>query len=304
MRHLGGNPFYLGCVVGSVSPNKARDEAAYWEAYLHEVTEGTLSCSWSAVLKRFFPDLDLRRSALAIARTVHSSPEPLSCRRIERSLELTDGQVTYAVRALYLAGIIHGEFGVLRPVEDRVLRDILEFLYQKEILGRSGREQERAIREHTLPKKEQALRFDLTIPMTKESELIAAQCIEQIGKNLHIHEDIIGQLQIAVIEACINAIEHGKGMDDAIFVSVAAEEGRLEVSIESAGPEFITQETGEPASEREPAKEPARGWGIKLMKRFADEVRFERTARGTRTVLIKNLGTPAGVPKEGTRNRE
>jgi anti-sigma regulatory factor (Ser/Thr protein kinase) len=303
MRLLGGNPLYIGCVVGSVSANAACDEAAYWEAYLHEVSQGTLSSSWSAVLKRFFPDLDLRRSALMIAHTVHRAPEPLSCQRIARSLELTDRQVGDAVRALYLSGIIRGEFGVLRPVEDRVLRDVLEFLYQKEVLGQSGREQERAIRERLLPQKEQTLRFDLAIPMVKESELIAAQCIEQIGKNLHIHEDIIGQLQIAVIEACINAIEHGKGMDDAVAVSIAAKEGRLEVSIESAGPEFIMQETGEPARGQESAKEPARGWGIKLMKRFADEVRFERTAKGTRTVLIKNLGISAGVQKEGTGNR-
>ena len=50
----------------------------------------------------------------------------------------------------------------------------------------------------------------MTIPMVREAELVAAQCLEQIGKNLHLDEDVIGQLQLAVIEACINAMEHSK----------------------------------------------------------------------------------------------
>jgi anti-sigma regulatory factor (Ser/Thr protein kinase) len=111
-------------------------------------------------------------------------------------------------------------------------------------------------------------------------------------------------MQIAVIEACINAIEHGKGMDNKIRIVVAVENNRLEVSIESAGPEFIVQETGEPFGDQAAANASGRGWGVKLMKRFADEVTFERTAQGSRTVLRKNLETSAGVRKEDTANRE
>jgi len=121
-------------------------------------------------------------------------------------------------------------------------------------------------------------------------------------QELQLNEDAIGQMQIAVIEACINAIEHGKGMDNKVRIVVAVEMGRLEVSIESAGPEFIVQETGEPFGDREAAKASGRGWGVKLMKRFADEVVFERTAQGTRTVLIKNLGTSAGVRRRIRQN--
>jgi serine/threonine-protein kinase RsbW len=144
----------------------------------------------------------------------------------------------------------------------------------------------------------------MTIPMVKESELVVAQCLGQIGKNLQLNEDAIGQMQIAVIEACINAIEHGKGMDNKIRIVVAVENNRLEVSIESAGPEFIVQETGEPFGDQAAANASGRGWGVKLMKRFADEVTFERTAQGSRTVLRKNLETSAGLRKEDTANRE
>jgi anti-sigma regulatory factor (Ser/Thr protein kinase) len=87
-------------------------------------------------------------------------------------------------------------------------------------------------------------------------------------------------------------------------VSFVADGDRVEVSIESAGREFVVQETGEPFGDREHAKASGRGMGIKMMKRFADEVRFEKTARGTKTVLVKNLSKSAGVQKEDTANRE
>ena len=304
VRHLGGNPFYLSCVVRSACGKKHPDDKDFWNAYVREIMQGTLSLSWSAAMKTFFPGMEGRRTALAVTRKIYHTAEPLSCQRIAKSFSLTDSRAGETVQALYLAGFIRGEFGVFRAVDDRVLRDTIECLYMREILGKSPHDQEQYFLEKLLPRKEHAVRFDITLPMVRESELVAAQCLEQIGKNLRLNEDTIGQMQIAVIETCINAMEHSKGMGNAIYVSVAVEGNRLEASIESAGPEFIVQETGEPVVDRDATKAAGRGWGIKLMKRFADEVKFERTPRGTRTVLIKNLGTSAGVHKEDTANRE
>jgi serine/threonine-protein kinase RsbW len=301
---LGGNPFYLACVVGTACTKKILDEKDFWNAYIREIMEGPLTLSWSAVLKGFIPDLEMRRAALATAYMLCHAAEPLSCRRIAKSLGLTDVQASATAQTLYLAGIIRGEFGVFRATEDRVVRDIIEELYRKEILAQSSHEREQHFLESLLLQQENTVRFEMTIPMVKESELVVAQCLGQIGKNLQLNEDAIGQMQIAVIEACINAIEHSKGMDNKVRIVVSVESGRLAVSIESAGPEFIMQETGEPFGDQAAAKASGRGWGVKLMKRFADKVMFERTAQGTRTVLIKELGTSAGVRKEDTTNRE
>ena len=304
LRRLGGNPRSLGCIAESVRRNGARGEEDFWDAYAHEVMEGVLASLGSAVLRRFLPDLDLRKAALGMLRMLHQASAPLSPQRIARSLSLTDAQVAAVLQALYRAGLVRGEFGVFLPVEDQVVRDVLESLYRKELLAESHRDRERSLREAVQPQRERSVRFDLTIPTIREAELVVAQCLEQVGKQLQLHEDTIGQMQIAVIEACINAIEHGAGTDDTITVTMVADRDRLEVSIESSGPEFIVQETGEPAGRgRESAEASGRGWGIKLMKRFADEVRFERTARGTRTVLIKKWGSTAGAHKEDTANR-
>jgi anti-sigma regulatory factor (Ser/Thr protein kinase) len=303
LRHLGGNPFFLTCVVKAACAKHSPEDKDFWNAYIREIREGALFTSRSAILKSFFPDMTMRKSALAAAYMISHATEPLSSKRIAKSLGLTDIEARQTLQALYLAGFIRGEFGVLRAAEDRVVRDIIEGLYLKEILAKSAQQQEKHFLDTLLPKQESSsVRYDMTIPMVGESELVVAQCLEQIGKNLHLDEEVIGQLQIAVIEACINAIEYGKGTDDTVRIAVAADRDRLSVSIDSAGPEFIMQETGEPFTNQAAAKASSRGWGIKLMKRFADEVTFERIPGGTRTVLIKKLGTSAGVRKEDTEH--
>ena len=304
LHHLEGNPFYVGCVIRRACAQKNPEDKVFWNAYIQEILGGVLALSWSAVLKNFFPDLGLRRMALAVTYKIYHTGEPLSCQRIAKSFALTEIQAEMIAHALYLAGFVRGELGVFRAVEDGVLRDIVDSLYMQEILGKPPHDLEQEILEKLLPEKEEVLRFDMTLPMVKEVELVAAQCLEQIGKNLHLNQDAIGQLQIAVIEACINAVEHSRGAERMIYVSFAVHRDRLEVSIESSGWEFVVQETGEPFEEKKSGKASGRGWGIKLMKRFADEVRFEKTARGTKTVLVKNLAKPAGVQKEDTASRE
>jgi anti-sigma regulatory factor (Ser/Thr protein kinase) len=304
LRHLGGNPLYLGCVLRTACVKKNLEEKDFWRGYAQEIVEGSLAMTLSSTLKSYFPDVGLRRSALAIVYKIYHTSEPLSSRRIAKSFALTEAQAEAIAYALYLAGFVRGEFGVFRFVEDSVVRDIVDCLYMKEILGKPVHDLEQEFLGKSLPEREGVIRFDMTLPMIKEAEIVAAQCLEQIGKNLNINQDAIGQLQIAVIEACINAIERSKGTDKQIYVSFVVDGDRIEVSIESAGREVVVQEAGEPFADREHAKAPGKARGIKMMNRFADEVRFERTARGTKTVLIKNLSKSAGVQKEGTANRE
>jgi serine/threonine-protein kinase RsbW len=304
LRRLGGNPLYLGCVARTAARKKRPEERDFWDAYLHEIREGALASSWSSVLKRFFPDLGQRRLALAITHKVHHTATPLSCQQIAKSFALTDSEAEAIAHGLYLAGLIRGEFGVFRASDDAVLRDIVACLYLSEILAKPAPDLEREFLEKLPVRQEEAARFDLVLPMAKESELVAAQCLEQIGKNMRLNQDAIGQMQIAVIEACINAIEHSKGADDRFMVGIAVDADRLEVSIESAGREFIELETGEPFGDREAARTSGRGWGMKLMKRYADEVRFEKTGRGTKLVLVKKLAASAGVQTEDRVNHE
>jgi anti-sigma regulatory factor (Ser/Thr protein kinase) len=304
LRHLGGNPFYLGCVVTKASSQNNPDEKDFWNAYIQEIMEGQISLSWSAIFKSLFPDLGMRRAALAIAYKIHHTAEPFSCQRIAKSFALPDERAHHIAYNLCLEGIIKGEFGVFRATDDRVLRDVIDCLYLREVLSKSTHDLTDHFLAALVPQKSHVARFDMALPMVKEAELIAAQGLEQIGKNLNLNPEAIGQLQIAIIEACINAIEHGRGSGDNIYVSVIVDEDQLEVSVESAGKEFIIQETGEPFRDQVAVKGPGRGWGIKMIKRFVDGVKFEKTALGTKIVLIKKIEKTVGKKKENTKGHE
>jgi anti-sigma regulatory factor (Ser/Thr protein kinase) len=304
LRRLGGNPLYLDCVVTRACVSNNPTEKDFWNAYTREITEGKLSLFWLSALKRAFPDLGLRRVALAMTYKIYHAAEPLSCERLAKSFSLTESRAHDAANALYLAGLIRGEFGVFRAVEDPVVKDIIESLYMKEILGKSPHDLEKNFLDKLLPQKEPDFRFDMVLPLTKDAELVAARSLEQIGKNLNLDQDAVGQMQIAFIEACINAMEHGRGSEGKVYVNIAADDDRLEVSVESAGQEFIIQETGEPFGNQEAKKASGRGWGLKLIKRFVDDVKFEKTARGTKVVLVKKFAKSAAIQEEYTANHE
>jgi anti-sigma regulatory factor (Ser/Thr protein kinase) len=51
-------------------------------------------------------------------------------------------------------------------------------------------------------------------------------------------------------------------------------------------------------------KAAGRGWGIKLIRRFVDDVRFEKTALGTKIVLVKKIEKSASKQKENTISHE
>ncbi len=302
LRHLGGNPFYLGRVVKSACVKQNPDEKAFWSAYSSEVMDGSLSLFWSSIFKSYFPDLSRRKTALSLLYKIYHASDAFSCERIAKSFSLTENQALAIANALYLAGFLRGEFGLFRAADDRVLVDIVDHLYMREILAKSPHDLEQNLLERLLPQKEQVTRFDMTLPMVKEAELIAAQCLDQIGKNFHLNPDAIGQMQIAVIEACINAMEHAQGIEKKVYVGIVVEGDRIEVSVESAGQEFILQETGEPVHDHNAGNAPKRGWGLKLIKRFVDEVTFEKTALGTKVVLVKKIEKTEDIPRKDMKN--
>ncbi len=300
LNHLGGNPFYLRCMARAVGLNKKSEVMDCWRAYINDVCNGNIYLYWSSALKGFFPELLRRRKVIEILQRIYHGGESLTPQRVSKAFSLSMADV---VNILYLSGFVSSEFGILRKPQDMVLIDFIDCLYKREILGKSYRDIERELLER-IGTKGEAISFEMTIPMVKEAELVAAQCLEQIGKNLHLNPEIIGQLQMAIIEGCINAMEHSKGEERKIYLSFDFDGRRLTVSIESSGREFVSPEIGEPFTGRELREDTGRGWGIKLMKSFADSVRFERTGRGTKVVLVKNLVSGARVEKEGIADSE
>ncbi len=138
--------------------------------------------------------------------------------------------------------------------------------------------------------------FEMVIPMGDETELIAASTIEQIARRSEFQPEAINQIKTAVVEACINAMEHSLSPDRKIYQRFRVESDKLVVTISSRGvvPPAVTATHGEngqdPGGDRE-TKDPTerRGWGLKLIRTLMDEVEFERVDDGTRLRMTKYL---------------
>src|SRR5262249_9173748 len=129
-----------------------------------------------------------------------------------------------------------------------------------------------------------ATEFELVIPVEDDSELIAARTVEQIARVADFDQESINQIKTALIEACINAAEHGNSPDRRIYQRFSVSEDRLTITVTNKGKRFGAGGNGGGSSKR--------GRGLKIIRALMDEVRFDRTDDGTSLVMVKLLRRP------------
>ena len=145
---------------------------------------------------------------------------------------------------------------------------LVEFLGAKDILGA----------------KLNANEYEMVVPMGEDTELIAAQTVEEIAKRHHFAPKAINQIKTALVEACINATEHSNSPDRKIYQKFKVENDKIIITVSNRGLRLADKK----ASQIEP-DEGRRGWGLKLMKNLMDDVKFEQTDDGTRISMTKYL---------------
>lgn len=138
-----------------------------------------------------------------------------------------------------------------------------------------------------------AAEFELVIPIEGDAELIAARTAEQIARAADFDTEAINQIKTALIEACINAAEHGQSPDGKIYQRFAIDRDKLIITVFNKGKTFGWAEgQSTPAVAAQPAKG-ARGRGLQIIRALMDEVKFERTEDGARLIMTKYLKRPA-----------
>ncbi|MCA1589863.1 MAG: ATP-binding protein, partial [Acidobacteria bacterium] len=132
--------------------------------------------------------------------------------------------------------------------------------------------------------------YEIVIPMDENSELIAAHSVEEIARRHNFDAKSVNQIKTALIEACINAAEHGVSPDKRIHQRFRVANDRIEITVSNRGLRLADKKavTNEPDEGR-------RGWGLKLMRRLMDEVKIESVDDGTRISMTKYLRQTAGA---------
>lgn len=125
--------------------------------------------------------------------------------------------------------------------------------------------------------------YEIVVPMDEDNtEMLAAQTIEEIARRHNFAPKAINQIKTALVEACINAAEHSLSPDRKIYQKFAVEDDRIIITISNRGLRLADKNAKEITSD-----EGRRGWGLKLMKSLMDEVKFEQTDDGTRISMTK-----------------
>ena len=132
----------------------------------------------------------------------------------------------------------------------------------------------------------------LTLPMIPNMELTASKTAGALGEHIGMSRDKIDEVQMAVVEACINAFEHSGSQDREvqILLQVLGEEKNpegLEIMIRDHGigfsPAAVVTKKG--SSSDLPQK---RGYGLMIIHGLMDEVDIRSDEEGT-TVTMKKL---------------
>lgn len=128
--------------------------------------------------------------------------------------------------------------------------------------------------------------YEVVIPMGDDTEMIAAHMIEEVGRRHGIDAKTLNKIKTAVVEACINATEHGHSPDRKIYLRFGIAAGKAAIIVFNRGVRM-----DESKLQIETPADGRRGWGFKLMRNLMDDVIVEHSDEGTRVTLIKDLIT-------------
>lgn len=130
----------------------------------------------------------------------------------------------------------------------------------------------------------------LTIPMDPNMELAAARTGSVLAELQNFNEEQVEEIQLAIIETCINATEHSQSDDNEVHIQFVVTDDQLEVKITDRGV-GITEDTldgsrllGTPGMHEDL---PKRGRGLQIIRALMDEVFIESSATGTTVSFTK-----------------
>jgi serine/threonine-protein kinase RsbW len=127
---------------------------------------------------------------------------------------------------------------------------------------------------------------ELTLPVLPDMELAATKTAEVVSKHMGLNDEQAAEINMALIEACINAFEHSES-DKQIEIHFKIKDDHLEIQVTDKGIGFDKSKVAIPKIEEKLGADYKRGWGLQLIKELMDTVEFESTEKGTTVTMTK-----------------
>jgi serine/threonine-protein kinase RsbW len=128
----------------------------------------------------------------------------------------------------------------------------------------------------------------VTFPMAPEMELLVCEKASAVARSMGMSQDKIDEVKLAVIEACLNTLEHSQASPRQFQVTFSVlgqeEPEALQITVRDRGVGFSPSIRG---GAKEKVKLSKRGWGLQIIEGLMDEVHIESGAGGTTVVMCK-----------------
>ena len=115
----------------------------------------------------------------------------------------------------------------------------------------------------------------LHLSVVPNVELVAAKAVETLGAALGMPQTHVEAASVAVVEACLNAIEHGGGP---VTVRLSDDDHAtkpcLVIEVEDHGEGFDPATAPQNSPSRVLGSASKRGWGLTLIRELMDEVQI------------------------------
>jgi serine/threonine-protein kinase RsbW len=132
----------------------------------------------------------------------------------------------------------------------------------------------------------------LALPRDRLSVPIARRILKQSLETLGIDAETIGDIELAMTEACTNVLDHANG-DEAYEVTAGVKGHACVIEVIDKGASFDGSATGMADADRNAES----GRGIQLMRALMDRLEFQsRPTQGTVVHLEKRLTYTADSP--------
>lgn len=279
---------YKGAPMGEILKNIAGEEA---KIELPQII-------YTANTVAFYPPInqvtDAERSAVALGfqESTYTDEDEIVWiaaeidAKLEASKELTEFWCDRLEMVALVCNFQNYKLWLVAP--EGFSSEAVEVLRLRNAYGSSRKQVELLIKflqaENIVSEKQNTNEYEMIVPMGEDTELIAAHAVEEIARRHHFPPKAINQIKTALVEACINAVEHSHSPDRKIYQKFSIEKDKIVITISNRGLRLADKK----AEEIKP-DEGRRGWGLKLIQTLMDEVKFEQVDDGTRISMVKYL---------------
>jgi anti-sigma regulatory factor (Ser/Thr protein kinase) len=132
----------------------------------------------------------------------------------------------------------------------------------------------------------------LELQATPEEVMRAVTSLEEFGRAKQVPEKTLSRLAVALEECGSNIVNHALRRDPARKFQVIFEhtENAVTIELRDQGPAFDPTQPSPARHTQNDDDRPPGGWGIQLVQRFVDTIRYRREAGVNILQLTKGLG--------------